>query len=137
MEEDKSINMSAAEKDSKDEVITVIEEVNDAKVAEQPVAQSAISKARSKHRQVPKALLKERDKLLEMQELKRRRREDTAAQGRRSKELKEGQTPLKQKVERLKRERRLVQNEYEDTGGTMKKRKQKRKKHNIPLPQPS
>mmetsp|Transcript_235 Transcript_235/g.353 ORF Transcript_235/g.353 Transcript_235/m.353 type:complete len:139 (-) Transcript_235:261-677(-) len=81
-----------------------------------------------------KRLRKERKLLYEIQEQKRRRREDTAAQGRRSKELKEGKTPLMQKVERLRRERKTIVDEYKNTGGSMKKKKQKRKKHNIPLP---
>lgn len=39
----------------------------------------------------------------------------------------DGKTPLKQKVERLKKERKAVEDEYSNTGGTMKKRKMKQK----------
>jgi pescadillo protein len=38
----------------------------------------------------------------------------------------EGKTPLKQKVERLKKERKAVEDEYSNTVGTMKKRKTKK-----------
>lgn len=38
----------------------------------------------------------------------------------------DGKTPLKQKVERLKKERKAVEDEYSNTGGTMKKRKTKK-----------
>lgn len=76
----------------------------------------------------------ERKQLYQIQEQKRRRREDvTCVQGRRSKELKDGKTPRQQKVERLRRERKLIHDEY--AHASMKKKKQKKKKkHNIPLP---
>jgi len=78
----------------------------------------------------------ERSRLYQMQEAKRRRRDDTAAQGRRSKEKKNGLTPALQKVRRLKTERQAIENEYLDTGGSMKKNKNKKKKRSqgIPLP---
>lgn len=80
-----------------------------------------------------KKLRQERKQLYQIQEQKRRRREDvTCAQGRRSKELKDGKTPRQQKVERLRTERKMIDTEY--SGATMKKKKQKKKKHNIPLP---
>merc|ERR1712003_114272 len=37
-----------------------------------------------------------------------------------------GKTVLKQKVERLKKERKRIEDEYSNTGGSMKKRKKKR-----------
>ena len=83
-----------------------------------------------------KKLRQERKQLYQIQEQKRRRREDvTCAQGRRSKELKDGKTPRQQKVERLRTERKMIDTEY--SGATMKKKKQKKKKHNIPLPSKS
>jgi len=78
-------------------------------------------------------LRQERKQLYQIQEQKRRRREDvTCAQGRRSKELKDGKTPRQQKVERLRTERKMIDDEY--SGASMKKKKQKKRKHNIPLP---
>ncbi|KAL3896140.1 MAG: hypothetical protein SGARI_007250 [Bacillariaceae sp.] len=38
-----------------------------------------------------------------------------------------GKTPLKQKVERLKKERKRIEDEYTNTGGSMKKSKKKRR----------
>jgi pescadillo protein len=38
-----------------------------------------------------------------------------------------GKTPLKQKVERLKKERKRIEDEYSNTGGSMKKSKKKRR----------
>lgn len=37
----------------------------------------------------------------------------------------DGKTPAKQKVERLRKERKAVEDEYSNSGGTMKKRKTK------------
>jgi hypothetical protein len=37
-----------------------------------------------------------------------------------------GRTPLKQKVERLKKERKAIEKEYSNTGGSMKKSKKKK-----------
>jgi hypothetical protein len=42
------------------------------------------------------------------------------------KETNDGQTPLKQKVIRLKNERRKTEKEYSETGGSMKKSKKRR-----------
>lgn len=38
-----------------------------------------------------------------------------------------GNTPSKQKVERLRKERKQIENDYSNTGGTMKKNKKQRK----------
>ena len=54
-------------------------------------------------------------------ELLQKRREDIDARSKRNDT--DGKTPLKQKVERLKKERKSVEDQYSNTGGTMKKRK--------------
>ena len=46
-----------------------------------------------------------------------------------SKEKKDGKTIVKQKVERLKKERREVEKDYADTGGSMKKKSRRSKKN--------
>ena len=84
-----------------------------------------------------KRLFSERKQLYQIQERKRRRQKSVAFHGRRSKELHKKEdctTPRQQKVERLRMERKLIREEYANTGGSMKKRKQRKKKHNIPLP---
>lgn len=73
----------------------------------------------------------DRKKLYEVQEQKRRRREETAQQGRRSKEIKDGQTPLYQKTIRLKCERKTICDEYGNSGGSMKKQKKQKRKHKL------
>ena len=70
-------------------------------------------------------LRQERAKLYTIQESKRRRREEA---DRSKKSNVEGDTPLLQKVKRLKKERRGIEVEYESTGGSMKKRKKGKKK---------
>eukprot|EP00957_Ditylum_brightwellii_P035316 2678541-Ditylum_brightwellii.AAC.1 len=75
----------------------------------------------------------ERKKKLRHSRPKQRHREDTAAQGRRSKELKDGMTPLKMKVIHWKNERKAVVDKDKNTGGSTKKEKNKNK-CNIPLP---
>ena len=85
-----------------------------------------------------KRLFAERKQLYQIQERKRRRQKSVAFHGRRSKELHKQEedcsTPRQQKVERLRMERKLTREEYANTRGSMKKRKQRKKNHNIPLP---
>ena len=40
----------------------------------------------------------------------------------------DGKTMLKQKVDRLRKERKSIEKDYSDTGGSMKKKKQKKKR---------
>ena len=85
------------------------------------------------------AMRRERKRLYELQEAKRRMRKEEG----RSKALNDvGETPLLQKVKRLKTERKAVYDEYSSysQGGSMKKNKKKQKKkrsQGIPLPQSS
>lgn len=82
------------------------------------------------------AMRRERKRLYELQEAKRRLRQE---EGRSKAVNDDGESPLLQKVKRLKTERKAVCDEYSsyNQGGSMKKNKQKRKKkrsHGIPLP---
>ena len=86
---------------------------------------------RNFHHAEPAAIMKqkaqlrrERAELYTIQEAKRRRREETH----RSKAHSNGETPLFQKVKRLRGERRAIEKDYECTGGSMKKKKNKKKK---------
>ena len=56
-------------------------------------------------------------------DLQRKRKQIEAKKGKTS----EGKTILKAKVERLKNERKAIEKDYEDTGGSMKKRKKRKK----------
>jgi hypothetical protein len=69
-------------------------------------------------------LRRERKQLYAIQESKRRRREEPS----RSKKSQEGDTPLFQKVKRLKKERKVIEVEYGKSGGSMKKSKKNKKK---------
>ena len=88
------------------------------------------------------ALRRERKRLYELQESKRRNRQE---EGRSKSNNGDGETPLLQKVKRLKTERKAVYDEYatysnHPSGGSMKKsnhKKQKKKRsQGIPLPKP-
>jgi len=89
------------------------------------------------------AIRRERKRLYELQESKRRMRQE---EGRSKSNNDDGETPLKQKVKRLRTERKAITDEYANyKGGSMKKNKnkqqqqqQKKKKrsHGIPLPNP-
>lgn len=54
------------------------------------------------------------------------RRRNIEDEDRSKKKDKLGRTPLKQKVDRLKKEREMIEKEYSNTGGSMKKSKKKR-----------
>lgn len=58
--------------------------------------------------------------------LHKRRKEIEMCKGKNRTE--DGKTMLKAKVERLKSERRAVEKDYENTGGSMKKKKRRTKK---------
>lgn len=82
------------------------------------------------------AMRRERQRLYELQEAKRRMRQE---EGRSKAVNDDGETPLHQKVKRLKTERKAVCDEYSsyNQGGSMKKNKQNKKKkrsQGIPLP---
>ena len=79
-------------------------------------------------------LREERRRLYELQESKRRLRQE---EGRSKSKSQDGETPLLQKVKRLKKERKAIIDEYDQTGGSMKKNRNKKKKKRsagIPLP---
>jgi hypothetical protein len=77
-------------------------------------------------------LRKERKRLYELQESKRRLRQEET----RSKKTVDGETPLLRKVKRLKTERNALLQEYNETGGTMKKKNNKKKKRSAGIPLP-
>ena len=77
-------------------------------------------------------LRRERSRLYELQESKRRKREEVE----RSKKKKDDETPYLQKVKRLKNERRVIEDEYKNTGGSMKKSRGKKKKRSLGIPLP-
>lgn len=62
-------------------------------------------------------------KQAKVEDLQRRRKDIESAKGKSS----DGNTPLKQKVNRLKDERKAIEKDYKDTGGSMKKKKRSRK----------
>ena len=72
--------------------------------------------------------LQRRREELELEKLDKlqRKREDVdiSVKGRGA----DGRTVSRQKVDRLKGERKAIENVYEDTGGSMKKKKKKKKK---------
>ena len=53
--------------------------------------------------------------------LQRKRKEIELEKGKTA----DGKTPLKAKVERLKKERKTIEKDYENTGGSMKKKKRR------------
>ena len=59
--------------------------------------------------------------------LQNRRRELEKDENRSKKKDTMGRTPLKQKIDRLKKERKMIEDEYSNTGGSMKKSKKKRR----------
>ena len=85
----------------------------------------------TKHKE-DEALRRERLRLYELQEAKRRVRQEEG----RTKSIVDGETPLLRKVKRLKKERKAIIDEYNTTGGTMKKKTASKKKRSAGIPLP-
>ena len=60
-----------------------------------------------------------------VESLQNRRRELEKDENRSKKKDTLGRTPLKQKIDRLKKERKMIEDEYSNSGGTMKKKKRR------------